>query len=144
MSKQEQLVSFVEKSSSRWVSIVDKYRPTAVRYGSIVRGSRQRYVVDLSTDAPPPGTLMQRDRHFSSVVSANADCPEVHTEAQEHSEAEAKMALWKGIKTYPQAAAWFILLSSTIIMEGYNSNLIGSLFAYPAFAQKCDGAIIRP
>ena len=88
MSKQEQLVSFVEKSSSRRASIVDKYGPTAVRYGSIVGGSRRRYVVDLSTDAPPPGTLTQRDRHVSSVVSANADCPEIHTEAQEHSEAQ--------------------------------------------------------
>jgi hypothetical protein len=144
MSKQEQLVSFVENSSSRRASIVDKYGPTVVRYGSIVGGSRRRYVVDLSTDAPPPGTLTQRDRHFTSVVSANADCPEVHTEAQEHSEAEAKMALWKGIKTYPQVAAWSILLSSTVIMEGYDTSLIRSLFAYPAFTQKHGGAIIRP
>src|SRR5271170_2348702 len=136
MSKREQLAFFVENSSSRQASIVDKCGLTAVRYGSIVGGSRRRYVVDLSTNAPPPGTLTQRDRHFSSMVSANADCPEMHTEAQEHSEAEAKMAFWKGIKTYPQAAAWTILLSSTIIMEGYDTSLIGLLFAYPAFAQK--------
>jgi SP family general alpha glucoside:H+ symporter-like MFS transporter len=69
---------------------------------------------------------------------------QMHSEAQEHSEAEAKMALWKGIKTYPQAAAWSILLSSTVIMEGYDTSLIGSLFAYPAFAQMYGGAIIRP
>ena len=58
------------------------------------------------------------------MVSANTDYPETHTEAQEHSEAEANMALWKGIKTYPQAAAWSILLSSTVIMEGYDTSLI--------------------
>lgn len=76
------------------------------------------------------------------MVPANADYPKIHTEAQEHSEAEAKMALWKGIKTYPQAAAWSILLSSTAIMEVYDTSLIGSLFAYPAFAQKNGGALI--
>jgi hypothetical protein len=54
-------------------------------------------------DAPPSGTLTQRDRHFSTVVSANVDYPEIHTEAQEHSEAEAKIALWNGIKIHPQA-----------------------------------------
>jgi SP family general alpha glucoside:H+ symporter-like MFS transporter len=66
----------------------------------------------------------------------------MHTEAQEHVEAEAKMGLWKGIKTYPQAAAWSILLSSTVIMEGYDTSLIGSLFAYPTFAQKYGGVLI--
>jgi MFS transporter, SP family, general alpha glucoside:H+ symporter len=54
------------------------------------------------------------------------------------------MSLWKGIKTYPQAAAWSILLSSTVIMEGYDASLVGSLFAYPAFAQKYGSAITRP
>jgi hypothetical protein len=117
---------------------------------------RQQYDMDQSLEALVGATsltsqpmlhrlvLSCRETGTSLPWCLNADCPEMHTEAQGHSEAEAKMALWKGIETYPQAAAWFILLSSTIIMEGYNSNLIGSLFAYPAFAQKCDGAIIRP
>lgn len=66
----------------------------------------------------------------------------MHTEVQEQVEAESKMGLWQGIKTYPQAAAWSILLSSTVIMEGYDTSLIGSLFAYPAFAQKYKGVLI--
>jgi hypothetical protein len=78
--------------------------------------------------------LSRRGTGTSSVVSANADYPEMH------SEADAKLVLWKGIKTYPQAAAWFVLLSSIFIMEGYDTSLIGSLFAYPAFAQKYGGA----
>lgn len=142
MSKEDQPVTFVEHGGTRRDSIVNKYEPTALRYGSIVGNTRRRSVVDSSADAPPSGTLTQRDRHFSSVVSANADYPEMHTESQEHVEAEAKMGLWKRLKMYPQAAAWSVLLSSTVIMEGYDTSLIRSLFACSAFAQKYGGVLI--
>lgn len=142
MPKQETPIAHVEDGNSRRASIVDKYGQSALRYGSIVGGARRRSVVDPSAGSAPSGTLTQRDRHFSSVVSANADYAEMHTEAQEHVEAESKMGLWQGIKMYPQAAAWSILLSSTVIMEGYDTSLIGSLFAYPTFAQKYGGVLI--
>ena len=143
MSKDGQLVTYIEHGGgSRPASIVEKYGPKALRYGSMVGGVRRRSVVDPSAAAPPCGTVTQRDQHFSSVVSANANFPDMHTEAREHVEVEAKMGLWQGMKTYPQAAAWSILLSSTVIMEGYDTSLIGSLFAYPAFAHKYGGVLI--
>lgn len=51
-------------------------------------------------------------------------------------EAEHSLSLWQGIKTYRKAVLWSVLVSTTIIMEGYDTTLIGSFFAYPAFKKK--------
>jgi SP family general alpha glucoside:H+ symporter-like MFS transporter len=40
------------------------------------------------------------------------------------------------VKKYPQAMMWSILVSITIVMEGYDTILIGNFFAYPAFVKK--------
>ncbi|KAL3472743.1 general substrate transporter [Aspergillus californicus] len=49
---------------------------------------------------------------------------------------EQTMTLWQGLRLYPKAVAWSVLLSSTLIMEGYDLALLGSLYASPAFNQK--------
>ena len=51
--------------------------------------------------------------------------------AKEHS-----MSLWDGVKLYPKAIGWSILLSTAIIMEGYDVVLMGSFYAFPAFNEK--------
>lgn len=51
-------------------------------------------------------------------------------------EAEHSMGLWKGLKTYRKAVLWSVLVSSSIIMEGYDTTLISSFFAYPEFKKK--------
>ncbi|KAJ9604899.1 hypothetical protein H2200_010288 [Cladophialophora chaetospira] len=51
--------------------------------------------------------------------------------AQEHS-----MGLVKALKTYKSAAFWSILISTTVIMEGYDVTLLGSFFGYPSFRLK--------
>ncbi|EED14705.1 sugar transporter, putative [Talaromyces stipitatus ATCC 10500] len=48
-------------------------------------------------------------------------------------EAEHKMSLWQSLKTYPHAAGWSILLSTAIVMEGYDTTLISNLYAYESF-----------
>ncbi|KAL2826389.1 general substrate transporter [Aspergillus cavernicola] len=49
---------------------------------------------------------------------------------------EQTMTLWQGLRLYPKAVAWSVLLSSTLIMEGYDLALLGSLYASPAFNRK--------
>lgn len=39
-------------------------------------------------------------------------------------------------KNFPKAAAWYVVLSSTIIMEGYDTTLIASFLGFPAFREK--------
>lgn len=145
--KREQSVVFNENvlgGTGRHASIIDRYGDGAQRYGSVASayGARRRSVVNASLSAPPPGTLVQRDRNFSSVAENNPDFNEMSTEAEEQARKTAEIGLWQGLKTYPTAAAWSVLLASTIIMEGYDTSLIGSFFAYPTFAQKYGGVLV--
>lgn len=47
-------------------------------------------------------------------------------EANEANERERCMKLSTAFKTYPKAIAWSMILSSCLIMEGYDTAIIGS------------------
>ena len=51
-------------------------------------------------------------------------------------DAEHKMNLHNGLRTYPKAIFWSIAFSATIIMEGYDQVLTGQFYALPQFKQK--------
>lgn len=57
-------------------------------------------------------------------------------EARQAAEAEHEMSIWQAIKTYPKAIGWSVLVSSTLIMEGYDLALLGNLYASPIFNEK--------
>ncbi|KAM0790380.1 hypothetical protein ACM66B_003262 [Microbotryomycetes sp. NB124-2] len=61
------------------------------------------------------------------------DYSAVVDEARDASELEQTMTLREGLRLYPKAIAWSMLLSTAIIMEGYDTTLIGNFFAYPQF-----------
>lgn len=61
---------------------------------------------------------------------------ELASDAKNGADSEHRMTLWQAIKTYPKAVAWSVLLSSTLIMEGYDLALVGNLYASPMFNQK--------
>ncbi|KAJ5375894.1 hypothetical protein N7509_012780 [Penicillium cosmopolitanum] len=56
--------------------------------------------------------------------------------ARAASEAEQKISFSAGCHLYPKAMAWSFILSSTLIMEGFDTLLIFSFFTFPAFRQK--------
>ncbi|CCC09092.1 hypothetical protein SMACR_03079 [Sordaria macrospora] len=60
----------------------------------------------------------------------------VLVEAKQAADTEHEMTLLRAIKLYPKAIGWSVLLSSTLIMEGYDLALLGSLYASPVFNQK--------
>ncbi|KAK3678550.1 hypothetical protein LTR78_001848 [Recurvomyces mirabilis] len=49
--------------------------------------------------------------------------------------AEHETTLWQALKSNKKAAMWSILLSTTIVMEGYDVGLIYQFFGYPSFAR---------
>ncbi|KAM0327609.1 hypothetical protein ACHAQA_005902 [Verticillium albo-atrum] len=55
------------------------------------------------------------------------------TMAQQSAEDEHNLSFRDAVRRYPQAVMWSVLLSASIIMEGYDIVLIGSFFASPAF-----------
>jgi SP family general alpha glucoside:H+ symporter-like MFS transporter len=42
----------------------------------------------------------------------------------------------RALRAYPYAALWSLAVSMSIIMEGYDTNLIGNFYGYPAFAKQ--------
>lgn len=57
-------------------------------------------------------------------------------DAKEADENERDMPLLKALKTYPKATAWSLLVSTTLIMEGYDTAILGSFYALPVFQEK--------
>jgi SP family general alpha glucoside:H+ symporter-like MFS transporter len=57
-------------------------------------------------------------------------------EAQHAAADEKSMTLVQAIKLYPKAVGWSVVLSSALIMEGYDLALLGSLYGSPQFNRK--------
>lgn len=51
---------------------------------------------------------------------------EVMQNAKNASDKEHAMTLWQGIKLYPKAVGWSILISTCIVMEGYDVCLLSN------------------
>jgi SP family general alpha glucoside:H+ symporter-like MFS transporter len=50
--------------------------------------------------------------------------------------AEKRMGIMEGLRLYPKAVGWSMLLSTAIIMEGYDVVLLGSFYAFPEFKKQ--------
>ncbi|KAF2007076.1 MFS maltose permease-like protein [Amniculicola lignicola CBS 123094] len=57
-------------------------------------------------------------------------------DAQHAANEEKSMSLMQAIRLYPKAVCWSVVLSSALIMEGYDLALLGSLYASPQFNMK--------
>jgi SP family general alpha glucoside:H+ symporter-like MFS transporter len=51
---------------------------------------------------------------------------EIIRNAKNASEVEHNMSLWQGVKLYPKAVAWSVLISTCIAMEGYDISLLSN------------------
>ena len=50
--------------------------------------------------------------------------------AQKETVDEKELGPMEAIKYYPAAIAWSLVFSTCVIMEGYDTNLIGNFFGY--------------
>lgn len=65
--------------------------------------------------------------------------PDIETlvcQAAAATKAEREMGLWTAIKLYRKAVFWSALISTAIIMEGFDGVILGNLYAYPPFQEK--------
>ncbi|KAH7073810.1 general substrate transporter [Paraphoma chrysanthemicola] len=60
----------------------------------------------------------------------------VITDARNATEKEHNMTLLQGIKLYPKAIGWSVLISTCIVMEGYDVCLLNNFFGFPQFKRK--------
>ncbi|KAI1245314.1 hypothetical protein MGN70_012204 [Eutypa lata] len=86
---------------------------------------------------PGDGQTTQIDPDVAKRIAANVeDFMRLVNEANEANERERDMKLSTALKIYPKAIGWSMVLSSCLIMEGYQTSIIGSYTAYPAFLNK--------
>jgi hypothetical protein len=65
-----------------------------------------------------------------------------HTRPGHHSgrgaaRSEQRLDVRQAIRAYPAAIFWCLAVSMCVIMEGYDTILIGNFFAFPTFQRKC-------
>ncbi|KAK2070404.1 hypothetical protein P8C59_004896 [Phyllachora maydis] len=72
----------------------------------------------------------------SKVDAAATSHAFVLNSARAATEKEQNMTLRQGIRLYPKAIAWSMLISTCIVMEGYDVCLINNFYAMPQFNQK--------
>ena len=82
----------------------------------------------------------------SSVDHAAETAPATEIErladAQDAIAQEHDLSFSQALKLYPKGVFWSIVMSTAVVMEGYDTKLIGTLFAQPAF-QKAYGQLVK-
>lgn len=85
---------------------------------------------------PEPQTpVATREADTEKQTNAH-DMSKLVRNARLGAEKEQSMTLWQGIKLYPKAIGWSVLISTCICMEGYDVSLINNFYAFPQFNQK--------
>lgn len=76
--------------------------------------------------------------HFpvDDELSQSKSNAEMIMNAKAATEKEQRMTLWQGIKLYPKAVAWSMLISTCIVMEGFDIALVNNLYGFQKFNEK--------
>lgn len=61
---------------------------------------------------------------------------DMSNEAKENDQKEKTMPLKEGLRTFPKAIMWSLILSTALIMEGYDLTLLNSMYGFDAFNRK--------
>lgn len=76
-------------------------------------------------------SLKHGAQHVEEITGSNAIAEAKHASDNEHDE-----TLKTALKNHWKAVLWSMVLSMSIVMEGYDTILMSSFFAYPSFANK--------
>ena len=66
---------------------------------------------------------------------SNESDPDIVAWAAAGTDVEHKMTFFYGIRNCPMAIFWSVLLSTAVVMEGYDCVLTGTFFAMPQFKE---------
>jgi hypothetical protein len=89
----------------------------------------------------PAGNEVVQDPAGSGAIQraavANPGFVDLSFEAKAATEKERSMTLLQGINLYPKAVGWSMLLSTCIVMEGYDLVLLGRFVVRTAMCYPC-------
>ncbi|KIW15794.1 hypothetical protein PV08_05844 [Exophiala spinifera] len=72
-----------------------------------------------STTAEPAATSVQIETVVADANDANTT--------------ERSLTLWQALRLYPKGVMWSFVMSTAVVMEGFDTKLLGTLYAQPTF-----------
>uniref|UniRef100_A0A0D6QRE2 Major facilitator superfamily (MFS) profile domain-containing protein n=1 Tax=Araucaria cunninghamii TaxID=56994 RepID=A0A0D6QRE2_ARACU len=106
--------------------------------GGFDTGRRRSSIVPAGAVAATQkdGVLNQRDDTLRKMSVAVPNLAELSADARAAAMLERKMGFREGVKLYPKAIFFSFAISLAVIMEGYDTFLLGNFFGNPAFNRK--------
>ena len=76
---------------------------------------------------------IQNEDHIDVASPGNDEVineKQLIAEAAAGFETEKELGPWEAVKAYPQAIGWALVMALCVIMEGYDTSLLGNFYAY--------------
>lgn len=89
-----------------------------------------------STTNDDTNAIHLEDDVLEKMVNHVENIAVVTQDARVSTQFEKNMTIGQAIKMYPKAAFFALTLSMSLVMEGYDTSLLGSFFGYPTFQKK--------
>lgn len=70
------------------------------------------------------GTTPEKGTYQAEADVSGGSTSSILKGAKAAAEKERSMSLWEGIRLYPKAIAWSVVISTCIVMEGYDISLV--------------------
>ncbi|KAI5457670.1 general substrate transporter [Mariannaea sp. PMI_226] len=91
-------------------------------------------VISLNQEAILPTAFVAETN--PTVLAPNVTWEVTNGEVQGANTHEHSLTARQALLSYPWAVFWSLVISMSIVMEGYDTILIGSLYAYPTYAHR--------
>ncbi|KAI1331705.1 sugar transporter-domain-containing protein [Xylariaceae sp. FL0255] len=102
-------------------------------------------MADDEKPSPIPVNLGEDDdRDGDATAPRKPALSQVIHDARRATDNEHKMTLLQGIKLYPKAIGWSVLISTCIVMEGYDVSLINNFYGFTQFNKKYGTPYTKP
>jgi MFS transporter, SP family, general alpha glucoside:H+ symporter len=90
----------------------------------------------IAAAALDPDTIGIADEVLLKMADAIPHFAEVNENAHTATDFEHQMTFGEALRLYPKAIAFSVTLSLALIMEGYDTSLLGSFYGYPVFQKE--------
>ncbi|KAJ5787507.1 hypothetical protein N7457_002497 [Penicillium paradoxum] len=87
-------------------------------------------------DPKASDTITPGGYHSAPGPGSDSCAANVIQNAKAAAEKERSMTLMQGIRLYPKAVMWSVLISTCIVMEGYDISLVNNFYAFDQFNRK--------
>ncbi|KAK6842300.1 Maltose permease MAL31 [Apiospora arundinis] len=91
---------------------------------------------DAVVVTPESGAVRLDDDVLGRMATDISNLGDLTHDAHTATNYEHDMTLREALKLYPKAIAFSMILSASLVMEGYDTALLKNFFAYPAFREK--------